>query len=112
TFVLDAKQQGAQQQHRERLQAIDRWAGTFLNHERLSTKVFQSLFNQRWGDRLPAVTSTVVIATPKLRYDHLKAEKLIGRERELARLDQAWADAQTKVVIIRAWGGVGKTALV
>ncbi|MBI1918484.1 MAG: ATP-binding protein, partial [Planctomycetes bacterium] len=111
-FKPDPAQKDSQHQHLLRLQAIDRWAGTFLNHERLSTKVYQSIFNQQWGDRLPGVKSTAVIATPKIRYDHLKAEKLIGRERELARLDRAWADPQTMVVIVRAWGGVGKTALV
>jgi hypothetical protein len=41
-FVLDPKQKESQQKHLERLQSVDRWAGTFLNHERLSTKVYQS----------------------------------------------------------------------
>jgi len=43
-----------------------------------------------------------------LRY---AAERLIGRETELARLDKAWKDPATHVVSIVAWGGVGKTAL-
>ncbi len=37
---------------------------------------------------------------------------LFGRERELAALDRAWADPQTHVFSLVAWGGVGKTALV
>ena len=37
---------------------------------------------------------------------------LFGRERELAALDAAWANPQTNVVSLVAWGGVGKTALV
>jgi tetratricopeptide (TPR) repeat protein len=37
---------------------------------------------------------------------------LFGREKELARLDHAWAEASTHVVSLVAWGGVGKTALV
>ena len=37
---------------------------------------------------------------------------LVGRERELALLDDAWADPHTHVVEFVAWGGVGKTALV
>ena len=37
---------------------------------------------------------------------------LVGRERELALLDDAWADPQAHVVEFVAWGGVGKTALV
>ena len=39
------------------------------------------------------------------------AEVLVGREDELERLDDAWADGGTHVVSIVAWGGVGKTAL-
>ena len=39
------------------------------------------------------------------------AEKLFGRDEELKRLDDAWADPNTHVVSIVAWGGVGKTAL-
>ena len=54
----------------------------------------------------------VRLSSPKICYDHLKVEKLIGRELELNWLDRAWADVRTKVVIIRAWGGIGKTALV
>jgi tetratricopeptide (TPR) repeat protein len=39
-------------------------------------------------------------------------EHLFGRERELALLDGAWADEQTNVISLIAWGGVGKSALV
>ncbi len=37
---------------------------------------------------------------------------LFGRDDELARLDAAWADPGIHVVILVAWGGVGKTSLV
>jgi len=37
---------------------------------------------------------------------------LFGREEELATLDAAWDDADTNVLSLVAWGGVGKTALV
>jgi tetratricopeptide (TPR) repeat protein/CO dehydrogenase nickel-insertion accessory protein CooC1 len=37
---------------------------------------------------------------------------LFGREKELAMLDAAWENPQSHVVILVAWGGVGKTALV
>ena len=37
---------------------------------------------------------------------------LFGREKELAALDEAWADPHTNVLTLVAWGGVGKTALV
>ncbi len=37
---------------------------------------------------------------------------LFGRDRELALLDAAWEDANTNIVSLVAFGGVGKTALV
>ena len=39
-------------------------------------------------------------------------QHLFGREKELARLDEAWAQEGTCLVTLIAWGGVGKTALV
>src|SRR5260370_917994 len=39
------------------------------------------------------------------------ADKLTGREPALQQLDDAWTDDRTNVVVIRAWGGVGKTSL-
>jgi nucleoside phosphorylase/tetratricopeptide (TPR) repeat protein len=37
---------------------------------------------------------------------------LFGREEELQRLDDAWANPDTNIIAFVAWGGVGKTALV
>jgi hypothetical protein len=37
---------------------------------------------------------------------------LFGRTKELAGLTDAWEEAETNVVVLVAWGGVGKTALV
>ena len=37
---------------------------------------------------------------------------LFGREKDLRRLDAAWADPHTHILTLVAWGGVGKTALV
>jgi hypothetical protein len=39
-------------------------------------------------------------------------KKLVGRDAELRRLDDAWADDKTKVISLVAWGGAGKTSLV
>jgi len=51
--------------------------------------------------------------------DHISLYKLpvtgdclFGREKELKMLDDAWADCQTDILTLVAWGGVGKTALV
>ncbi|MCL4207584.1 MAG: hypothetical protein KJ000_34295 [Pirellulaceae bacterium] len=52
---------------------------------------------------------TVQVAPTRLRHT---AEKLIGREDDLKRLDDAWDNPHTNVVVVRAFGGMGKTSLV
>ena len=42
----------------------------------------------------------------------ITGKRLLGREDELAILDGAWADSDTHIVSVVAWGGVGKSALV
>lgn len=59
--------------------------------------------------RLAASAPPQKIAPTRLRHS---AEKLIGREEELAQLDAAWANPATRVLTIVAFGGVGKTSLV
>jgi tetratricopeptide (TPR) repeat protein len=39
-------------------------------------------------------------------------EHLLGREKELQALDEAWANEHIHIVTLIAWGGVGKTTLV
>ncbi len=39
------------------------------------------------------------------------ADRLFGRDDELARLDKAWKNSKTHLIAIIAWGGAGKTAL-
>jgi len=56
----------------------------------------------------PEAAADLKIAVTRLRHG---ADGLVGREKELARLDAAWHDPKTHVVTIVAWGGVGKTAL-
>ncbi len=58
---------------------------------------------------VPPRVSEPVIAVTRLRHG---ADRLVGREKALTRLDTAWQDPKTHVVTIVAWGGVGKTALV
>ena len=43
---------------------------------------------------------------------HHTAQKLFGRNGELARFDAAWHNPEIHVVTLVAWGGVGKTSLV
>jgi tetratricopeptide (TPR) repeat protein len=38
-------------------------------------------------------------------------KKLVGRDRELKQLDDAWADEKTRIISLVAWGGAGKTSL-
>ena len=40
------------------------------------------------------------------------AQKLFGRKEDLERIDQAWGDTKTHILVMVGWGGVGKTALV
>ena len=49
------------------------------------------------------------ISPTKLRHT---AGRLVGREEALARLDGVWDEGRIRVVVIHAWGGVGKTSLV
>ncbi|MCL4206238.1 MAG: hypothetical protein KJ000_27455 [Pirellulaceae bacterium] len=51
----------------------------------------------------------VQVAPTRLRHT---AAKLIGREDDLKRLDDAWGNPHTNVVVVRAFGGMGKTSLV
>jgi hypothetical protein len=52
---------------------------------------------------------TVDVAPTKLRQT---AGLLIGRDDDLGRLDAAWNDPSKNVVVMRAFGGMGKTSLV
>lgn len=59
----------------------------------------------------PAISAprNVQVAPTRLRHT---AEKLIGREDDLKRLEAAWGNPQMNVVVVRAFGGMGKTSLV
>jgi hypothetical protein len=53
-------------------------------------------------------------ASPQLDLGRLPipGKVFVGRQKELKRLDDAWADDSTHVVTLVAFGGVGKSALV
>jgi tetratricopeptide (TPR) repeat protein len=62
-------------------------------------------------------TGTIAVAAiPPVKISLAKlpvtGDQLFGREKELQLLDEAWTDSHTRIVILVAWGGMGKTALV
>jgi hypothetical protein len=69
---------------------------------------------QEVGEEFPGNAAAPGPAGVKVSLSRLPVtgERLFGREEELKQLDEAWVDAQTRIVVLVAWGGVGKTALV
>jgi hypothetical protein len=61
--------------------------------------------------KTPKSKTSKLIAVSKLPATH-GAQKLIGRDSELRRLNQALKSDKIHIVSIVAWGGVGKTSLV
>ena len=61
-----------------------------------------------------ALTPTLLSIPQRIAPSRLRhaADRLFGREAELAALDAAWEDRAVHVVTLVAWGGTGKTALV
>jgi hypothetical protein len=104
-FVPDKAQKQAQKRHYEQICALGRDRGQFANPERLSSLVLGDLV-----EILPALSETegVDVAPSRLRHH---ADKLIGRDGALDRLDAAWASENIRVFVVHAWGGVGKTSL-
>lgn len=77
--------------------------------ETIADLILQRLHLERSRRNPDKDASGAAVAPTRLRHS---ADKLIGREAELARLDEAWADDATRVLTIVAFGGVGKTSLV
>jgi len=102
-FVLDPVELQAQREHYHRISALGQDRGQFLNEERLSSAVLRDLV-----EILPRLEPSITVPPTKLRHT---AERLIGRDEDLARLDSAW-NGNKNVVIVRAFGGMGKTSLV
>ncbi|MCB1236220.1 MAG: hypothetical protein KDM91_14210, partial [Verrucomicrobiae bacterium] len=103
-FIPNAADKALQEAHFQRIRDLGRDRDVFLNQERLSSFVLADL-----NDILPARTGdTADVSVSKLTH---AARELIGREPWLAQLDEAWADEACHVAILKAWGGIGKTAL-
>ena len=103
-FVFRLDEVQSQKDHYQRISALGHDRGQFLNEERLSSAVLRDLV-----EILPRLESSVDVRPTKLRHT---AERLIGRDEDLTRLDAAWNDPHKNVVIVRALGGIGKTSLV
>jgi hypothetical protein len=102
-FVLDPVQVQAQREHYQRISALGHDRGRFLTEERLSSAVLRDLV-----EILPRLQPSIAVSATRLRHT---AARLIGRDEDLARLDAAW-NSDRNVVIVRAFGGMGKTSLV
>ena len=105
-FMADGAQKEAQARHFGRIKAPGRDRRKFANRERLSSLVLGDLV-----EILPTLRDNegVEVAPSRLRHH---ADTLIGRDHALDRLDAAWASESIRVVVVHAWGGVGKTSLV
>jgi hypothetical protein len=103
-FFLDPVEVQAQREHYQRICDLGHDRGPFSNEERLSSAVLRDLV-----EILPRLETTVEVSPTRLRHT---AERLIGRDEDLTRLDAAWNDPHKNVVVVRAFGGMGKTSLV
>ncbi|SDZ74769.1 SEFIR domain-containing protein [Thiothrix caldifontis] len=73
-----------------------------------------SLLSRWFGGKKPAPTSAAntAIAVYDQRFPVTDNNAMVGREQMLAQLNQYWEQHSVRVVVLQAWGGVGKTALV
>ncbi|MGH2604843.1 MAG: hypothetical protein ACRDJ9_36295, partial [Dehalococcoidia bacterium] len=104
SFGFSPSEAQAQKEHYRRISALGHDRGLFLNEEQLSSAVLRDLV-----EILPRLEATTHVSPTKLRHT---AERLIGRDEDLSGLDAAWNDPHKNVVIVRAFGGMGKTSLV
>jgi hypothetical protein len=98
-------QKDSQASHAKELQQRGRWPEIrFTDPRDLSIGILRAL-----KDILPGQQPQQRLSPP--RFIHHAAEHFLGREPQLALLDEAWINC-TNVLSIIAWGGVGKTALI
>ncbi len=107
TATVDA-QKLSQAWHEKELQQRGRWSEiTFEDPKGLSIAILRAL-----KDILPGQQPQIGHARTRLISRHTAAD-FLGRDKELALLDDAWTEKQgtANLLSIIAWGGVGKTAL-
>ncbi|MEE8586005.1 MAG: TIR domain-containing protein, partial [Acidobacteriota bacterium] len=87
---------------------------TPAQQSQLLVEVCRKICNPHEHPPSGGTTSSPEGMVPKVAPSRLpiSGEFLIGREKELKRLDQAWTEPRTNLISIVAWGGVGKTALI
>jgi tetratricopeptide (TPR) repeat protein len=98
---------------------LDKPLSGFSRHDRgiEISKIADEIVNLLGGKSTPPATvKAATLAAPA--YVHIAGlpetayERLVGREAELKRLDEAWADSKTNILSLIAEGGAGKSALV
>jgi hypothetical protein len=75
-------------------------------------KEIRLLLEKTVSERFEKPKAVALTKPPDLTSLPQVGEHLFGRARELALLDGAWADEETNIISLVAWGGVGKSALV
>ncbi len=109
-FVYNADEYQSQRDHYDIISSLGHDRGQFLNKERLSSKVLRDLV-----EILPRLEMHAQVDISQI-VDYAP-EELIGREDEIAMLNEAWAKVQSPergrpyVLTYVALGGEGKTSL-
>jgi hypothetical protein len=73
-----------------------------------------SLLSRLFGSkpRTPASVANPALALYDQHFPVTDNNAMVGRDHMLAQLNQYWEQPSVRVVVLQAWGGVGKTALV
>ena len=87
---------------------MDSWTNSWLKSRRRVTSI------EQFEHRLTSSEDAAAAAPQRISLAKLPSSSplLVGHDRELALLDDTWADPHTHIVEFVAWGGVGKTTLV
>jgi tetratricopeptide (TPR) repeat protein len=85
------------------------WSWDDIWHELYERRELLERIHRVYWPMQAALRREQRVAPTRLRH---AADRLFGRETELAALDAAWADPAIHVVTLVAWGGTGKTSLI
>ena len=89
-------------------------ASFFMSCEELARQASTAVANCLDRNRAPSDDKPASLDSHRVNLTNLPRTEsnLFGRDRELRQLDDAWAQKNTHVLSLVAWGGVGKSALV